>query len=257
MLRPDPVAALPRPEGPRGLSRQQNKSSLTTDRTHHDTCARPNTARRTPTLCRAACQEAWVLPGAFLIPQVPDSPLPPAIKFFPMCGNQFPMKTPMTSPTQRRRGRPAGHIKYDANGLIRWSLHGAARELNVHRERLARRQRVLGIEPGEDGYFSSKDIIAMVHSDKEAEQIRLIAAQRQKLERENQEAEAEFIPVETVGSRHGLLSVRRCDGSSSPHRCPARRKRRRLPRSINLKRWTGPQRLRRTPGRNGRLLGSF
>ena len=108
------------------------------------------------------------------------------------------MRTTTTPPTKRRVGRPAGHIKRAADGSFRWSLHGAAREFNVHRETLARRQRVLDIKPGKDGYFSTKDIIAMIHSDKEAQTIGLIAEQRKMLERENREAEAELVPTATV-----------------------------------------------------------
>ena len=108
------------------------------------------------------------------------------------------MKTKQTPPVKRRRGRPLKQHHYSNDEPLRWNLHSAAREFGVHREKLARRRQALGIIPGPDGCFSTADIFQMAFSTKEAEQTRLIAAQRRKIEMENERLESELVPVADV-----------------------------------------------------------
>ena len=80
----------------------------------------------------------------------------------------------------RPRGRDALSSSLDgalATAALRWTLNQAAREFGWHREALAKRQRALAIEPGEDGCFTTLNIAAMVFGDKEAETIRKLSAE--------------------------------------------------------------------------------
>lgn len=52
--------------------------------------------------------------------------------------------------------------------MMRWTLLGAEREFAVNKKTLEKRRRMLSIEPGKDGMFSTYEITAMVHGDKEA-----------------------------------------------------------------------------------------
>ena len=103
------------------------------------------------------------------------------------------MKTlPQKPPTRRAR------TVVKREPAIRWTLNLAAREFGVHREHLERRRRVLGIEPGKDGHFTSQELARMLFGDKEAETIAEIVERRKKLERENREADGELVAVERV-----------------------------------------------------------
>ena len=107
-----------------------------------------------------------------------------------------PMKTKSTTDEIPRKKPAAGtHRRQEA---IRLPLATWGRQAGLHHEALARRQRSLGIEPGEDGCFTLPAFLRIAHGDKEAETIGKIAEERKKLERENREAEGELVPVERV-----------------------------------------------------------
>lgn len=78
---------------------------------------------------------------------------------------------------------------------LRWSLNLASQESGVHREQLERRRRQLGIDPREDGLYSTRDVLAMLFGDKEAELIGKLAAERKKVELDNARTEGEVIPT--------------------------------------------------------------
>lgn len=81
---------------------------------------------------------------------------------------------------------------------LRWSLNRAAHEFGLHQAQLDRRRRALGMEPGADGFYSSRDIAAMMFGDKEAETIGKIAAERKSTELSNARQMGELIPTEVA-----------------------------------------------------------
>ena len=103
----------------------------------------------------------------------------------------------MKSPSKSRKPKRAQGTGRRQEAL-RWTIQRAATEFGHDRTQLERRRRALGIEPGDDGCFTSQDIALMIFGDKEAEQIGLIAAQRREVEMRNQRAEGELMPVERV-----------------------------------------------------------
>ena len=102
-------------------------------------------------------------------------------------------KQPKRVTTKRREGRMA-------NTLLRWNLQQISREFGTHREQLERRRRALGMEPGEDGNFSSQDVARLLFGDKEAETIGKISAERRKTECEVETMRRERIPIEVMSS---------------------------------------------------------
>ena len=90
--------------------------------------------------------------------------------------------------TTRGKGRPTTQA-------LRWNLQQAASEFGMHREGLEKRRRAIGIDPGEDGKFSTRDIAAMVFGDKEAETIGKIAAERIGQEMKNAREAGEVMPT--------------------------------------------------------------
>lgn len=84
------------------------------------------------------------------------------------------------------------------NEAVRWSMYRAAQEFGTNERTLKKRQLALGIQPGEDGFFSSKDVAAMLFGDKEAETIRKISAEARGQELKNAVTEGELIPLASV-----------------------------------------------------------
>jgi hypothetical protein len=68
----------------------------------------------------------------------------------------------------------------------------------MHREQLERRKRALGIEPGPDGGYSTKEIAAMVWGDRESEAVGKLREERLALERQRQIDEGELLPISTL-----------------------------------------------------------
>lgn len=94
-------------------------------------------------------------------------------------------------PIKRRRGA-------ESTKAVRWNFQQAEREFGVMRDTFAKRSRALGIEPGADGCYSSRDIAAMMFGDKEAETVGKLAAERRGQELKNALTEGELIPTATV-----------------------------------------------------------
>ena len=98
------------------------------------------------------------------------------------------------------------HLRYmkepfstrEAPAIMKECFVDAINEFNMHYEMIARRQRALGIEPGEDGLYTTADIAKMVFGDKEAETIGKLAAERRNVELKNAILEGELIPVKSV-----------------------------------------------------------
>lgn len=65
---------------------------------------------------------------------------------------------------------------------VRWTLHQACSEFDIHSSTLAKRIKTTGIEPGEDGKFSTKQICAAVFGDLDGEKLGKIKAERELLE---------------------------------------------------------------------------
>ena len=97
----------------------------------------------------------------------------------------------MTKKPKKRDGRPA-------EKAIRWNLQQAEREFGVMRDTLAKRARGLSIEPGADGCYSSRQILALIHGDKEAEAIANLAESTRGMKIKNDIAEGGVISTALV-----------------------------------------------------------
>jgi phage terminase Nu1 subunit (DNA packaging protein) len=83
---------------------------------------------------------------------------------------------------------------------IRWTAGVAALEFGMDRRVVAERLRMSGAVPGEDGKFSTRQIVAAIHGDLAGEKLRLMRAQADLAEIERDEALRTRIPLETVGA---------------------------------------------------------
>lgn len=99
------------------------------------------------------------------------------------------MKRPTKS--KRRVGRPETEP-------LRWNLQQAEREFGPKRDTLSIRARALGIMPGDDGCYTSRNILAMIAGDKETETIGKIKAEREFYELRNEETRRQRIPIELI-----------------------------------------------------------
>ncbi len=90
---------------------------------------------------------------------------------------------------KKNRGSPRREI-------LKWTLNMAEDEFGTKRDTLAGRARQLAIEPSEDGFFTSRQIAAMLFGDKEAEVIGKLAAERGLAEHELARKKGEVIRVE-------------------------------------------------------------
>ncbi len=92
----------------------------------------------------------------------------------------------------------AGNKSGPKADAFRWSINRAAMEFGADNMTLEKRRRAAGIEPGEDGYYSTRDIASLIFGDKEAETIRKISAEARQVELKNAITEGELIPVASV-----------------------------------------------------------
>jgi hypothetical protein len=60
---------------------------------------------------------------------------------------------------------------------IRWTIEHASSEFNLDRKTVTKRVKAAGLEPGNDGRFSTAQIASALHGDLEAEKIRLTREQ--------------------------------------------------------------------------------
>lgn len=81
---------------------------------------------------------------------------------------------------------------------FRWSTDHAAREFGCDRRTIDKNLARESIEPGEDGKFSTAQIIAATFGDRDAEELREIRERADKLAIENRRRRGELIPIEQV-----------------------------------------------------------
>lgn len=93
----------------------------------------------------------------------------------------------MKQPAQGRRWEP-----------IRWSIGQAAAEFGLDHRTLTKRLARASIEPGGDGRFSTQQVTSVVWGDREAEELRRITEDADKLAIANRKARGELIPAESV-----------------------------------------------------------
>lgn len=82
--------------------------------------------------------------------------------------------------------------------VLRWSLAAMAEESGMGMSYLARRRAESGIEPGTDGLFSTKEMLALFFGDREKEQVGKLAAERRNVELKNAMLEAQIVPTQEV-----------------------------------------------------------
>lgn len=78
---------------------------------------------------------------------------------------------------------------------IRWTQEHAASEFAINPRTLSARIKQLGILPGDDGKYSTKEMAAAVFGDLERERIRLTSAEADAQERENRVTEGELVEI--------------------------------------------------------------
>jgi hypothetical protein len=102
-------------------------------------------------------------------------------------------KKPASRQSAKVKGRPTGGV---ANSrAMRWSLNFAAQEFGIDRNVVDRSRRHLGIEPGADGMFSTKQICAMIFGDKQLADAKRAEADAESAIRRNQREAGELIPT--------------------------------------------------------------
>lgn len=74
----------------------------------------------------------------------------------------------------------------------------AERETGLGRDTFIKRARAAGIAPGEDGCYATKQIIALLHGDKEAETIANLAESTRGMKIKNDIAEGALISTQLV-----------------------------------------------------------
>jgi hypothetical protein len=80
----------------------------------------------------------------------------------------------------------------------RWSLNKAAEEFGCTRQTIKKRVVRAGINPGDDGMYSTKEIVSAVFGDKEGETIRKLKAEADLAEMERDERAAILLPADVV-----------------------------------------------------------
>lgn len=81
---------------------------------------------------------------------------------------------------------------------IRWNLKQAAMEFGWDTTNLERARRSAGVNAGEDGLFSTRQIAKIVFGDKEAEVIAKLQSERRALDLKHAQQSAELIPTVAV-----------------------------------------------------------
>lgn len=84
--------------------------------------------------------------------------------------------------------------------VVRWKLAQACIEWGISHPVLSKRLHHLGIDVGDDGCFSTKQICTAVYGDKQAEQARLVREQADKAEIGNKLARHELCYIDRVAN---------------------------------------------------------
>ena len=96
----------------------------------------------------------------------------------------------MSTNTTGKVGRPAK--------VVRWSVDLAAKEFGSDRRTISKALGNAGIPPGEDGKWSTRDIVSAIFGDREAAELRVTVAKAEQLERRNRVAAGELVEVAAV-----------------------------------------------------------
>lgn len=81
---------------------------------------------------------------------------------------------------------------------IKWNVESAAAEFDINPRTLSKRLKTSGIEPGEDGKFSTKQICAAVFGDMDGAKLREQMAKASMAERADKREAQELVPVANV-----------------------------------------------------------
>ena len=96
----------------------------------------------------------------------------------------------MSNKKQKPIGRP--------RASFRWSPDHAAREFGCDRRTIEKNLARESIEPGEDGKFSTAQIVSVMFGDQDAADLRLTLAQAEQIERKNRVAAGRLVDVDAV-----------------------------------------------------------
>jgi len=88
--------------------------------------------------------------------------------------------------------------KTPRNQAVRWSTDKAAKEFGVDWRTLAKALAREGIKPGDDGKWSTREVVAALFGDQDAADLRLTLAQAEAIERKNRVAAGRLIDVDAV-----------------------------------------------------------
>ena len=83
---------------------------------------------------------------------------------------------------------------------IRWTTEKSASEFGIDRKTLTKRIRKAGIEPGDDGKFSTSQICAAIFGDKASEELRKTREEADKLALHNAEKRGQLVELSAVES---------------------------------------------------------
>lgn len=81
---------------------------------------------------------------------------------------------------------------------IRWSIGQAAAEFGCDHRSLTRKLTQASVEPGDDGRYSTAQILAVIHGDREKEELRRITEDADRLAIDNRKARGELIDAKLV-----------------------------------------------------------
>jgi hypothetical protein len=121
---------------------------------------------------------------------------------------------------------------------LRWSVLAATREFNIHRDTLAKRFSEADIKPGNDGLYSTAQILTALNGDIEGEKLRKLRLTNEREELKNAQLRCELAPLKEVSSalQATVLAIR--SQILSAHDIPDDRKDSLLSNLKELKPWT-------------------
>lgn len=90
---------------------------------------------------------------------------------------------------------------------VRWTQEHAASEFGINPRTLSARIKQLGILPGDDDRYSTKDIASAVYGDLERERIRLTSAEADAQEAKNKVEAGELINAEEFRKDYAAVAV--------------------------------------------------
>lgn len=79
--------------------------------------------------------------------------------------------------------------------MLRWSINSAGDEFSIDKNTLKKRLTALGLTPGKDGCWSTKEITTAIYGSLDFERTRKLRAEADKAELERAEKEGELVPL--------------------------------------------------------------